>query len=168
MTPEREQLIRDMANDEWTARVPRGMSDADFDNLAQEWEKRTAEFVRTTTDPAELHLFSQEWNWDGGFEVLRDVIENKHCDKATALMIYWRGQPPYFSRFQNQAKTPDDNQDAFEFLMMIQNRFIRDEFPVSLLVYYDPYMDDDSLHRIKSHPNHDWIPRAMFDPVGQR
>ncbi|WBV61277.1 DUF4274 domain-containing protein [Chryseobacterium camelliae] len=49
-----------------------------------------------TLSSAELHYLTDIYNWDDGAEVLFWVVNSNKCDKATALMIFWRACPDYY------------------------------------------------------------------------
>ena len=164
MTPERRQHILDMANDEWVDRLPKDRSSIDFDELCDEWEHRTATFPREATDPEELHVFADAWNWDGGVAAMQRVIENPKCDAATALMIFWRAQPQDFSAYENRDAAPDYQQPVFDLLIAIKQRFMRSDFTRSTMSY-DPHADFGGLQQIQENRDHDWIPRQMFSPI---
>ncbi len=164
ITAERRQFIADIANDEWIGRIDRSMPDSEFDVLSDEWQRRTDEFLRDTTDSAELHLFVKLWNWDGGIEEIRKVINHPHCEAATALMVYWRMQPEFYSRLKASHKMTESEQENFELLKQVELRFVSGDFPVGDC-HYDPADDNDRLATIRSTPIHDWIPRRMFESV---
>jgi hypothetical protein len=46
--------------------------------------------------PEELHQFAGNYNCDCGAEGLRRVIRHPHCDRGTALMVFWRLGPGWY------------------------------------------------------------------------
>lgn len=46
--------------------------------------------------PDQWHQVASDWNWGSGEDALRWIIEQPKCDKATALLIFWRGEPSYY------------------------------------------------------------------------
>ncbi|MBD3255845.1 MAG: DUF4274 domain-containing protein [Candidatus Lokiarchaeota archaeon] len=42
-----------------------------------------------------LHQKARHFNWDDGLDGLYKIIENKKCDKGTALMIFRMGRPEW-------------------------------------------------------------------------
>src|SRR5262245_26699988 len=63
------------------------------------------DFLRSASSPDELHLFAENWNWDGGIAPLLQLVRNPHCDAGTALTIFWRGCP---EDFYSSYRTPKD------------------------------------------------------------
>ncbi|WP_052248439.1 DUF4274 domain-containing protein [Chryseobacterium taiwanense] len=49
-----------------------------------------------TLSSVELHYLVDIYNWDDGVEVLLWIVNSNKCDKATALMIFWRACPDYY------------------------------------------------------------------------
>jgi hypothetical protein len=58
-------------------------------------------FDKLTTS-RELHYLASIYNWDDGTEVLEWVINSPLCDKGTALLIFWRSEPDFYTRFDNE------------------------------------------------------------------
>ena len=44
--------------------------------------------ISETTNPVLLHMIAVNYNWDDGFDIPECIIQNKHCDSGTALMIF--------------------------------------------------------------------------------
>ena len=36
-----------------------------------------------------MHIIAANYNWDNGFEIPYNIINNKNCDLGTALMIFY-------------------------------------------------------------------------------
>ena len=53
--------------------------------------------------PDEWHRVACSWNWDAGHDVLRWIIDQDGCDRATALVVFWRGAPDSYLQFRDRA-----------------------------------------------------------------
>ena len=125
MNDDMVQLIQDMANDEWVDRLPRDLPPDKFDELSEEWDARTQAFLKGERKAEELHLFVDMFNWDGGIEELKLVAKNPSCDVATALMMFWRGQP---QEYIGVVDVPGYMPDYKGFLEGIQEKVVRGEY----------------------------------------
>ena len=99
-----------------------------------------AVFARTLaqiSSPAELHAFAYDFNWDCGVEELRAVLEHPLCDRGTALMIYWLGDPMYFADFSTADDVPDVNRDGYRFIKFVESQLVADRF-TSNEIRFDP------------------------------
>ena len=41
----------------------------------------------------ELHLLALHHNWDDGFAIPRAIVRSSHCDRGTALLLFWLSSP---------------------------------------------------------------------------
>jgi hypothetical protein len=72
----------------------------------------------------ELHQFVQNWNYDDGIEPFDWIIKQKHCDKGTALCLYWFLQPDYFCKFVNEDEAKEDiNYESYKLIKEIEQRY---------------------------------------------
>jgi len=136
LTPEREQFIADMANDEWVDRLPPSINSScpEFEALSDEIDREMAQFLEHTRDPEELHCFADLWNWDGGVEQLHAVIRNPACDLSTARLVFWRAQPLYFIR---RPKSQDPDDEGWGLILEIMER-VREGVYLPATLEYDP------------------------------
>ena len=60
--------------------------DAILDKLVRAADRKRKAWLKAATDPHELHLFAENWQWDeaGGAPMLL-LVENAHCDAGTML-----------------------------------------------------------------------------------
>jgi len=105
------------------------------------------EFDKQKT-PAELHYLASIFNWDDDKDVLEWIVNNPLCDKGTAFLIFWRSQPDFYTRFENEDEAEYDRETfrlVRNVVLNFQNGFYKsarikfnpnsDEFDVS---YVDP------------------------------
>ena len=103
-----------------------------------EWKSCRAKLMSSIEHPMELHLYATNYNWDGGFEELKEVLDHPKCDKATALLIYAMGSPGFFYRkLEKNAALRPYEQDVWDFLREIEQRIRNEEFQ-SGRVAFDP------------------------------
>lgn len=93
-------------------------------------------FKKLTTQ--EWHQFIQNYNYDDGNEPFSWLIQQKICDKGTALCLYWYLQPDFYC---DESKTTTDaandlNSD-YTLIKEIEKRFI-EGFYESELFSFDP------------------------------
>ena len=106
------------------------------------------ETLQRIESSAELHAFAQQINWDGGFDELDAVLGHPQCDRGTALMIYWLGEPAYFAEFTSVDDVPDVNQPLKHFLNRVETRLLTDQFK-SDKIRFDPMADLNVIQRRK-------------------
>lgn len=113
---------------EWIVRVASGeeykdLTDEEFEALTDEDMDRAAqEFFASVTDPDELHLFADAYNWDGRVEDLLRTIRHPLCDFGTALLVYWRGQPGCFLQYADREDVPQSQREGYDLLREIEQR----------------------------------------------
>lgn len=63
-----------------------------------------------------LFIKDNLFNWDNGPYQLYQILQDEHCDKAAALLIYWRCDPNFYYSFSNESEIPDWSLAYFELL----------------------------------------------------
>ncbi|SRR5260221_9520852 len=91
-------------------------------------------------DAKQLHRLADQWNWDDGYEELHAIIAQRQCSLATALMLYWRGQPHYYRKFSHRDQIPFYNLGPYELLKEIEERLRAGVFQHHGIAY-DPRQD---------------------------
>ena len=54
--------------------------------------------------PDDWHRCACTWNWDQPFGVLNWIIRQPDCDAGTAITLFARGEPSYYSQFATIAE----------------------------------------------------------------
>ena len=121
-----------------------------------------AETLHRIESPAELHALSEQINWDGGFDELIAVLEHPLCDRGTALMIYWLGEPTYFADFASDDDVPDVNRPLKQFLNRVENQLMSEQFK-SNIIFFDPMAELNVVQRRKIE-NIATIPSTLKQP----
>ena len=63
-------------------------------------------------------------NYDDGIAPFDWIIKQKHCDKGTALCLYWFLQPDYFCKFKNEDEIKADiNYEIYLLIKEIEERY---------------------------------------------
>ena len=57
---------------------------------------------------AELHFLAEIYNWDDGIEVLNMIIDSERCDAGTAMLIFWKAEPYYYTQYDEDNVTDMD------------------------------------------------------------
>jgi hypothetical protein len=52
-----------------------------------------ARWLVLESGPDDWHLVADGWDWDRGEDPLWWIVTRRNCDRATALMIFWRTRP---------------------------------------------------------------------------
>ncbi len=115
-------------------------------------------------NPLELHFIADNYNWDDGAEVLNWIIESPLCDKATAMMIFWRAQPDYCTNFATKEEAEYDG-DIWELLQNIMRNMEQGFYTHAHLEYdpaKDPAAEETNIDNVRSK----WkIPELMKVPL---
>lgn len=69
------------------------------------------------------------YNWDNGLTGLEKIVRDSNCDKATAIMIFWRGHPNYYYNHPNVEKMEDYEKAAFDFLKLLEKDLVSERYP---------------------------------------
>ena len=150
ISPEREALIWRLVNDEWDD------------------ESELASFFTSVCDPAELHMFASYFNWDAGPDELQNVVAHPLCDLGTVLLVYWRGRPTWYQRYESRDAVSEYELEAYDFLRDIEKRVLAGQYRTSDIAY-DPRNDlnQDQTHQALRPREVRWqIPAIMYQPTG--
>lgn len=158
---------------EWITKLAEGgifddLPEDEFDELTDDDQDRPfREFLASVTDPAELHLFAQRFNWDGDVDDLRRVVRHPLCDLGTALLIYWRGQPGFYLEYADRNAVPAFAREVYDLLREIEGMVAAGRFKAATQPF-DPANDEGTDLRpnrsvVKQHGRD--VPAAMYRTV---
>lgn len=132
-----------------------------------DYEKALLEYLKTS-DPKIWHQIAWNWNWDDGHdEPIKWILNQKNCDKGTALLIFWYLGPRYFSRYAKRDEVPEYEIKHYDLIKDIEEKY-KSGFYDHENIYFDPANDFDG---------HDWsrdygeiemktqIPQIMYQPT---
>ena len=125
--------------------------------------------VEKLESPTELHEFVLHYNWDDGVEIPRAIINNKHCDRGTALMIYWLAGPGYLYQYGDREEISRQHEiTLYDLIKEIEEKYISGFYQNKKVLFnprYDSKNDEydhtqayDDIHRKQE------IPNEMFEP----
>lgn len=120
--------------------------------------------------PIELHEIILHYNWDDGIEIPRAVINNKNCDKGTALMVYWLACPGYYCQYENRDKVSGQYEIAsYDLIDEIEQKY-RNGFYQNRSILFNPRYDSregmdgvDHTQMYDDLPKKRKIPDEMFE-----
>lgn len=64
----------------------------DFDRQQEELFQRQMAFLAVRS-PDDWHRYADNLNWDDRLDGLYWIVSQPDCDKATAVMTFWKGEP---------------------------------------------------------------------------
>lgn len=99
---------------------------------------RTYRWSALRIDGPLLHRFATRHNWDDGVDLLRQCIRHPACSLATALLVYWRGQPRYFCQYTRRSAVPEHERPQYDLLKAIEGRVARGTYRVLAGTTFDP------------------------------
>lgn len=100
---------------------------------AEDENQFLSEFNKIATKE-ELHELAQNINWDGGYFELEQIISHPNIDRGTALLLYWYGEPQYFTKYSSAEEVEECNRQNYIFIkkverMLLENDFKSNEIP---------------------------------------
>ncbi|MBI3824345.1 MAG: DUF4274 domain-containing protein, partial [Planctomycetes bacterium] len=114
---------------------------------------------------ARAHRTAKHFNWDYGFDKLREIIRQQ-CDLGTAMLIYWAGQPDFYRRFKSRAEITGNGRDHFDMLVEIE-RNVAAGFYTHQNIPFNPFDDEGENWCENCKRNvHCELPEAMYRGAG--
>ncbi len=125
--------------------VGEDLVDLDDDRLMawsdEDEDRRVDAFLATVTDPEELHIYVDEYDWDGGLLGLKKALEHPLCDLGTVRLAYWRAKPTFYLRYRDREAAVEARQsEVYDLLRWIEDRVQRGLHAKAELPY-DPAND---------------------------
>ena len=125
----------------------------------------------------ELHDFAASYNGGDVERRLLEVVQHPHCDKGTALMIYWTNAPHYYLRYASRDEVQPYEQDGWDLLHAIEER-IRAEAFAHRDIWFDPHNDKQTRSirgfdwtedgTLTASPTKRVIPERLLVPTGRQ
>lgn len=116
--------------------------------------------------PDDWHRAVLDFNWDWEIDALFWIARQPECDKATALTMFWLGQPAYFLGLCVEKGGSDDHQDpVWALLKFIAQRINAKGYVRSKIAYevddhthqdYNELVDNErqlAHPPVKTHPD---------------
>jgi hypothetical protein len=111
-----------------------------------------------------LHYFADKFNWDDDIEYMRQIINHRLCELATAKLIFWRSEPIYFQQFDSINEVREYNKELFGLQSEIKDGISKGIYN-SGKVSYDPtndYGQDRTLNKLNRQAIKSVIPKYMY------
>ena len=127
--------------------------------------------ISTLLTPEELHVAANAWNWDGGVDGVRQIVERADCALATAALVFWRSLPDEVIGFyadRDSAEEEDGQGDTFDLQLLIRDRVAAGGY-ANHDIGFDPSDDDgtDWSEDYPEEPAHE-LPAALLGAVPGR
>ena len=108
--------------------------------------------------PESAHQFVSDYNWDDGLAPIIPIVDDAATDFATALMVFWRLEGPFFD------SDAACNVDARELNARVRSRLVSG-FYENANLHYDP-VADNGLSRVQLHKlRGQGAESVLLDPV---
>ena len=85
--------------------------------------------------PDDWHVIASNWNWDDELDVLYWIVRQRECDKATALTIFWMGEPTGYDYETEQEEMGASPYSVAPMLRYISERFNTSGYPRSEIAF---------------------------------
>ena len=105
--------------------------------LYSENKQDTIDEIKSITDSKLLHIIAGNYNWDNGFEIPYNIINNKNCDLGTALMIFYDADGYRALENKEELKNPNLKEWA-SFISEIEEHILKNEFKVNHIKFIPP------------------------------
>ena len=73
--------------------------------------------------PDDWHRYADMYNWDVRLEPLYWIVSQPECDRATATMLFWKGEPTGYDWWECEEKLGDSSYAVEPLLQHIARRF---------------------------------------------
>jgi hypothetical protein len=95
---------------------------------------RQMEFLQKAS-PDDWHRYAWHHNWDDRLDGLFWIVSQPQCDRATALLTFWKGCPTGYDYENDVGKMGDDNYAVAPMLRYIVERFNTTGYARSEIAY---------------------------------
>jgi len=125
------------------------------------WDDESIETLQT---PEELHQFVWNYNWDGGFEIIEEVINHPLCDIRNSPAHLLVCRTGYLYQYATADEAPNDYH--YKLVSDLEAKILSGGFPSSEIAF-DPTNDEgyDWTTRYQQCVQKRQIPEAMYQPV---
>jgi len=103
---------------------------------AEDEKQFLSEFSKLVTKE-ELHELAENINWDGGYFDLEQVIKHPVLDRGTALLLYWYGEPQYFTKYSKAEEVEECNRETYIFIKKLEKMLMENKFKTNEIAF-DP------------------------------
>ena len=120
--------------------------------LYSENKKDTIDKIKSIIDSELLHIIAGNYNWDNGFEIPYNIINNKNCDLGTALMIFYDADG--YRVLENKEELKNSNlKEWANFISEIEEQLLKNKFKVNHIKFILPLTKAQIFKLKKNNPN---------------
>ena len=120
--------------------------------LYSENKKDIKDEIRNITDSELLHIIAENYNWDNGFEIPYNIINNKNCDLGTALMIFYDADG--YRVLENKEELKNSNlKEWANFISEIEDKILNNELKANHIKFIPPLTKVQIFKLKKNNPN---------------
>ena len=120
--------------------------------LYSENKKDTIDAIKTITDSKLLHIIAANYNWDDGFEIPYNIINNDNCDLGTALKVFYDADG--YRVLENREELNNSNSKEWtSFILQLEDRILNNKFNVNHIKFIPPLTKVQIFKLKKSNPN---------------
>ncbi len=99
----------------------------DIENIKEE--------IRKIDEPLILHTIAGNYNWNDGYEIPEEIVNNDYCDLGTALLIFFDADGYTLLGAEEVLNPPTV---WVKFLMRLYNRIANKNFRYTSIAYLPP------------------------------
>jgi len=127
-----------------------------FELSLERLHARQMQFLKTAS-PDDWHRYADNHNWNDRLDGLFWIVSQPECDKATALLTFWKGEPTCYDYETEEEKMGDDVYAVAPMLRYIAERFNKEGYTRSQIAY--DFLEDHGLND----PEY----KAIYEPRGR-
>jgi len=115
-------------------------------------EEEAFKCFKKLNSSAQLHYLADLYNWDEEKNVLEWIVDSPLCDYGTALLIFWRAQPDFYTQFANEAEAGYEK-DTYNLLQRILGNYRNGKYRKAGIKYL-PLEDGQDIEN--NYPDQKW------------
>lgn len=125
-------------------------------------DEEVFDLISRIDDSEVLHLIAINYNWDDGIEIPQMILDNKHCELATALTIF--GLAEGFEYLDDKSAL-DYDKELKSFVTDLYERIINRKF-IQGEIKYNPQLTKVQIYKLKKTINEDEI--IFIETIGTK
>ncbi|WP_145962239.1 DUF4274 domain-containing protein [Thermoflavimicrobium daqui] len=128
--------------------------------LYEEDEVKVLDEINRIENALDLHILARNINMNDGFQVACSILNNPYCDLGTALLLFYDADG-YRLLTEDIEKISDRLREWKEFVLLLYNRIVNDEFSNKHISFIPPLGKVDIYKMKKKNPD---IPKVFLEP----
>jgi hypothetical protein len=106
----------------------------DFEAKLERLHARQMAFLQNSP-PDDWHRYAFYHNWNERLDGLYWIVSQPQCDRATAILIFWKGEPTGYDYEEEEERMGDDVYAVAPMLRYISERFNTAGYPRAEIAY---------------------------------